>query len=156
TPTPFRHPVPSCSSCPPFVFTADRMDRMEQDGSLGMTLRGTLPYSPLPQAGEGQARSAATSQGEGLSRPRRPRLQHPRVRRAALAVRAGEVAGAQEELPHDLPAGEDEGLPEELPPRLLRERVVGVQPGGEGAALLPQAQDAARVLDGGVHLEAVP
>src|SRR3546814_5523198 len=93
----------------------------------------------------------------GVARPLPP---HPGRRQAAdrvedravLAVGAGQVAGAHEELADDFAAGELEGLAEQLHPGRLVLRVVGVDPAREGAEVAPQGDDAPGVLDGGIDL----
>jgi len=70
-------------------------------------------------------------------------------------VSAAQVAGAHQELARDLAAGEAEGLFEELHPLGLGARVMCVEPGAEGAEPVADAEEALRILDGGIDLEAI-
>ncbi len=88
--------------------------------------------------------------------PGRFLLQHFFVDRAGFDVGAGQVAGTHEEFAHDLSSGEYKGFLEELLPILLWVcGVVHLQPLLKGAMFFLQGTDAARVLDGGIYLEAV-
>ena len=93
---------------------------------------------------------------QGAAQPGRLRPRDLAVDGAALAVRAGQVAGRHQELADDLAAGEDEGLFEQLRPLGLRQRVMRVEPRGEGAVGVAQGADALRVLDHRADLEPVP
>src|SRR5665213_3013580 len=75
--------------------------------------------------------------------------------RAALLVRAREIAEAHQELADDLAAGEDEAPLEELHPFVLRQRMVRIKPGGEAAMAVADGAQAPGVLDHGGDLEAV-
>ena len=70
-------------------------------------------------------------------------------------MRTGQVAGAEEEFAGDLAAGEAERLLEEPDPVGSGPRVVCVEPAGEGAELVAQHEQAARVLDRRVDLQPV-
>jgi hypothetical protein len=70
-------------------------------------------------------------------------------------MRAAENAGADQELAHDLSAGEPEGLLEQLQPLRLGERMVRRQPGVKTAVTLLKCQNSFRVGDGRVHLEPI-
>jgi len=70
-------------------------------------------------------------------------------------VSAAQVAGAHQELARDLAAGEAEVLFEELHPLGLGARVMCVEPGPEGAEPVADAEEAPRILDGGIDLEAI-
>ena len=68
---------------------------------------------------------------------------------------ARQIAEAQEKLTDDLPTGEPEGLLEELDPVRLLERVVRVEPAGEGAMGLADLLQTPGVLDGRLDLQPV-
>ena len=68
---------------------------------------------------------------------------------------ARQVAGAHQELADDLAAGEQEGLLEQPDPVGVRQRMVRVDPALEAAELGAQIDDAPRVLDRRVDLQAV-
>src|SRR6185437_1936384 len=68
---------------------------------------------------------------------------------------AGQIAQTHQKLVDDLAAGEAESIAEQLDPFFFVERVVRVEPIGEGAVAFPQHLEPARIVDGGVDLEAV-
>src|SRR5690349_558411 len=90
-----------------------------------------------------------------FSGPGRVLPLHLCVDRAALDVRAGQVAAGHQELVDDLSAGEDESLLEELRPFVPAARVVGIQPAVERAELGRKRADAPGVLDGRVDFQTV-
>src|SRR5690606_17653851 len=77
------------------------------------------------------------------------------IHRTVRLVRAGEVAGAHEELAYDLAAHEAERLPEQLDPIVLRTWMMRIQPRGEGAVALTQLEDHACVVDHRVDLHPI-
>src|SRR5690554_6093634 len=87
--------------------------------------------------------------------PAWPGGEDVRLHRAVVAVGAGQVAGAHQELPGDLRPGEAEGAPEEPDPLRMGQRVVVVEPGGEAAVLIAQGLEDAGVVDHRLDLEAV-
>ena len=70
-------------------------------------------------------------------------------------MRARQIAGAHQEFADDLPAHELEGLPEQPDPLLLRQRMVLVDPGGEGTVFGLDCDHAAGIFDHRGNLEAV-
>ncbi len=70
-------------------------------------------------------------------------------------MRTGQVARAREKLPDDLASGENERSFEQLQPVRFWQRVVCVEPFCERAMRLAQRADPFRVLDRGVHFQAV-
>src|SRR5579885_2722510 len=94
--------------------------------------------------------------GSGLGAlPGRIQGQYFGINRTARYVRAAEITEAHQELAHDLAAREAEGLLEELHPLRLRERMMPIEPGGEGAVLVPELLEPARILDRRIDLEPV-
>src|SRR5690554_3018937 len=87
--------------------------------------------------------------------PAWPGGEDVRLHRAVVAVGAGQVAGAHQELPGDLWPGEAEGALEEPDPLRMGERVVVVEPGGEAAVLIAQGLEHAGIMDHRLDLEAV-
>src|SRR5579864_3821339 len=70
-------------------------------------------------------------------------------------MRAPEVAQAHQEFVDDFPAREPECGTEELHPRLLRERVMGIEPAREGPVARPDGLQTPRVLDRGLDLQSI-
>src|SRR5579871_4179237 len=87
--------------------------------------------------------------------PRRLEPRYPRVRRAPLLVRPGQIADADQELASDLSAGEHEGALEQLHPFHFVQRMVGGEPSREAAMALAQRGDPPRVLDRRLDLQPV-
>src|SRR5512147_166392 len=106
----------------------------------------TRPAHFAGRRGAGRSLAAGPGRVEG---------EDARIDGAGGLVRAGQVARAHQELAHDLAAREDERFLEELLPGRELERVVRIQPAGEGAEALSQGEDAACVLDRRVDFEAV-
>src|SRR5690349_10592296 len=98
----------------------------------------------------------ATISCSSLSCPRRPAGEHPVIHRAIRPMRPGEVPQAHQELADDLPTGEAEGLLEELDPLRLGQRMVRVEPLGEGAVRFTEGEHHPRVVDRRLDLEPVP
>ena len=69
---------------------------------------------------------------------------------------AAQVAGAQEKLSRYLSARKQEGILEQLDPRLLAPWVMSIQPRGKTSVGFPNLEDASSVLDHRVDLQAVP
>src|SRR2546426_7709707 len=85
-----------------------------------------------------------------LSRDRRPgriEAEDPGIHRARADVRPWKIAGADQELPRDLAAGETEGFLEQLHPLRLLERMVRVQPRRKRPMPLAQGDKSPGVLD---------
>src|SRR5258708_25368845 len=70
-------------------------------------------------------------------------------------MRALQIAKAHEEFADDLAAGKAECRAEQFDPLLLGARVMSIEPAGEGAVNLAQFDQAARIGDGGIVLQAV-
>src|SRR5437016_2645181 len=111
---------------------------------------GGLAGSALaaPAYSSDRARPAPT----GAPHPRRLPSRDACEDGARARVSAAQVAGAHQELARDLAAGEAEGLFEELHPLGLGARVMCVEPGAEGAEPVADAEEAPRILDGGIDL----
>jgi len=68
---------------------------------------------------------------------------------------AAAIAGAHQELGHDLPAGESKRRGEELAPGRERAGMMPIQPLRERTVARGELQNRAGIVDDGVHLEAV-
>src|SRR5258708_22232328 len=77
------------------------------------------------------------------------------VGRTGGHMRDRQVAEAHEELADDLTAREGEGPAEQLDPLVLAQRVVFIEPGGEGAMRPTQIDEPAGIGDRGIDLEAI-
>src|SRR5690349_4722294 len=77
------------------------------------------------------------------------------VNGAGGVMRAGQVADAHQELAHDLAAGEPEGVPKQLDPFGLGQRMMRLEPARERAVRAPQLENLLGVRDRRVDLELV-
>ena len=70
-------------------------------------------------------------------------------------MRAGEIAGADEEFTDDLAAGEEECGLEEFGPGVKRGGVMSIEPGLERTEVVLEGLNATRIFDGGIDLQTV-